>query len=246
MKQNIIFDLDDTLSHCNKYFEEITEKFIQQVLSWFAPYGVSSEQISKCQSEIDLKYANLFGLTSKHFVKSFVETYEHFSAITQRSTNYSEVEFLKALALSVYEQQFEPYPYMLEVLSELKEQGHRLILHTGGEKGIQSKKIEQLQLRQFFGDDIFIFQHKNAEALQTVINTLQLDKCMTWMVGNSLRTDIKPALQVGINTIYIPAANEWSYNVVQVDIPYTSRFIKAQELRDVVQAISANIDTRSA
>lgn len=119
------------------------------------------------------------------------------------------------LGLSVYEHPVEPYPGMVETLNLLRSQGHELLLYTGGETAIQQRKIEQMKLAEFFEDRIYIRQHKNAEALEEILRSRFFDRTSTWMIGNSLRTDVMPALSAGINAVYIKIPNEWLYNIVE-------------------------------
>ncbi|WP_166244615.1 HAD family hydrolase [Paenibacillus turpanensis] len=231
--QTILFDLDDTLSHCNKYFDQVSEQFSATMNDWFGSYSVSPDEIKDKQVEIDLTYVKQFGLTSEHFKRSFVETYYYFCEQTGKKAEPEDASYLTNLAMSVYDQQYEPYPHTYEILQSLKEAGHQLHLHTGGEEHIQKKKISQLELAAYFGNRIFISKHKNTDALRGILDTLQCDKKTTWMVGNSLRTDILPALELGINAIHIPAENEWEYNNIRIDIQHEGIYETVPSLLDV-------------
>lgn len=236
-KLNILFDLDDTLSHCNKYFDMVLDEYLHTMVDWFQTYGVTREQISNKQTAIDLEYVDQFGLTSEHFIRSFVETYEFFSQQTGREKKTLEIVELTKLALSVYEQEFEPYPHTYDTLERLKKEGHTLLLHTGGEEKIQKKKITQLHLATYFENRVFISKHKNTQALRVIVENMKFDRNKTWMIGNSLRTDIAPALELGINAIYIPAQNDWHYNMVDIAEPSTSAFLTLASLADVPDAL---------
>lgn len=236
-KLNILFDLDDTLSHCNKYFDMVLNEYLDTIVNWFKEYNLSREAISKKQTEIDLGYVNQFGLTSEHFIRSFVETYEFFCQETGREKKTLEIVALTKLALSVYEQEFEPYPHTYDTLEKLKREGHNLFLHTGGEEKIQKKKITQLQLATYFENRVFISKHKDTQALRNIVEQMNFDIEKTWMIGNSLRTDIAPALEIGINAIYIPAQNDWHYNIVEVKQPSKSAYLKLNSLAEVPEAI---------
>lgn len=145
------------------------------------------------------------------------------------------------LGMSVYEQNIEPYPGMVETLDILERQGHELNLYTGGEKAIQERKIEQMKLASYFHDRIYIRQHKNEEALEQILTSRHFDREHTWMIGNSLRTDIIPALTAGINTIYIKLPNEWSYNVVELKNEPTTAMYTVSSLEEVPSIIAESI-----
>lgn len=245
-KLNIIFDLDDTLSHCNKYFEMVVNQFLEIMGDWFGEYGLTREAISQKQTEIDLGYVHQFGLTSEHFVRSIVETYEFFCHDTGKEKKTSEIVALTKLALSVYEQEYEPYPHTYDTLELLKQEGHHLFLHTGGDEQIQKRKITQLQLAAYFENRVFISRHKDTQALRNIVETMNFDLHKTWMIGNSLRTDIAPALEVGINAIYIPAQYEWQYNVIEVKHQSESAFLTLSSLAEVPEAIQKYYLQKSA
>lgn len=239
-RQNIIFNLDDTLSECNKYFNQVIEQFAQQMLEWFP--NESIDEIKKEQINYDLKYVDKGGLTVDHLPQSFSSTYQHFCEKTGIAIDEMKKEQLTKLGLSVFDIPVEPLPYMYETLEQLKYGGHQLFLHTGGEEKNQRRKITQLQLAAFFDNRIFISLHKDVKALEKILSKMNFDKSVTWMVGNSLRTDIIPGLEQGINVIYIPAPNEWHYNVVEVNVEPKGAFITLQSLNEVPEAINKYVN----
>lgn len=105
---------------------------------------------------------------------------------------------------------------MVETLDALKHDGHDLYLYTGGDDTIQQRKIEQMKLDIYFDDRIFIRQHKNIESLENILMSYPFERQRTWMIGNSLRTDVLPALTAGINSIYLKQQNEWLYNLIEL------------------------------
>lgn len=244
--QNVLIDLDDTLAHCNKYFDIVIDQFADQIETWFASFKISQAEVKQKQLEIDLASVQTFGFTIEHFPQSFVDTYEHFSAVAGRGTSMREMDFLRKLGSSVYEQKVEPYPHMLETLQALQVDGHRLYLYTGGDLKVQTNKVEQLNLRQFFDDRIFIRQHKTLETLEEILKEHRFERRETWMIGNSLRTDVIPAMETGINAIYIPAEREWEYNIMQITSKPTAAFLTLQSLEEVPEAIRSTVRNAQA
>jgi putative hydrolase of the HAD superfamily len=141
------------------------------------------------------------------------------------------------LGFKVFEIPVEPIPSMSETLQRLKDEGHELYLHTGGDEANQQRKIIQLELATFFEHRIFISEHKDTTALSDILKTINADPKITWMVGNSLRTDIVPALEMNIHAIYIPAETEWQYNVVEVDVQHSSAYLSVNSLQEVPDVI---------
>ncbi|CAM3785654.1 HAD family hydrolase [Marinicrinis lubricantis] len=217
MKQHLFFDLDDTLVHCTKYFNHTLEHFAVEMAEWFKEENISPEEIKEKQVELDLIGVQKHGFLKERFPQSLAETYQHFCSRTDRPILNEHVQHLMNLGMQVYEQNYEPYPNMEETLNELMRDGHRLYLYTGGVPEVQNIKIEQLELRRFFEDRIFIVQHKNLSALETILQQQRLDKQHVWMIGNSARTDILPALKAGLHAIHVKREEEWEYNVVDIN-----------------------------
>lgn len=240
-QQTILFDLDDTLIHCNKYFDAVLDQFADQLSTWFAANRLQAEEIKKKQLEIDIAGVNLHGFTIDHFPASLVETYAYFSNLYGRSRSKDEEEELLRLGHSVYELEVEPYPGMVETLEQLREAGHNLHLYTGGVTAHQHKKIKSVKLERYFGDRIFVRQHKTADALESIVQEQGFDRRNTWMIGNSIRTDVMPALKAGLNCIYIPAIQEWQYNIVDITEKPKGAFLKLNSLHEVPDALSQSI-----
>lgn len=227
--QQIIFDMDDTLIHCNKYFDLILGDYFEWMTEWFQQYGVTTEEVRTKQMEIDVAGVNKFGFASANFPQSLIDTYHYFARTHGRDSSSKEEELLLQLGLSVYDQEIEAYPGMVETLEQLREVGHCLHLYTGGETRIQKRKIEQMKLTEYFEDRIYIRQHKNITALEGILKDGTFSRSDTWMIGNSLRTDVVPALTAGINSIYIKQQREWQYNLVELK----------QEPHNVLYTVSA-------
>ncbi|KFN08782.1 HAD hydrolase-like protein [Paenibacillus macerans] len=240
-RQHLIFDLDDTLIHCNKYFDLILEQFAELLVDWFKGNPVTAAEIRDKQTEIDVAGVHQIGFSSSHFPESLVETYRYFCRIYGRKALPEEEQRLMKLGLSVYEHPVEPYPGMVETLNLLRSQGHELLLYTGGETAIQQRKIEQMKLAEFFEDRIYIRQHKNAEALEEILRSRFFDRTSTWMIGNSLRTDVMPALSAGINAVYIKIPNEWLYNIVELQQESNSNMHTVSSLEEVPRIIFDHI-----
>lgn len=238
-KQTILFNLDDTLVYCNRYFNRVIGAFHDQMTSWFD--SISKEEIKKKQLEIDLNSIDKYGLTSRRFPESFVGTYQYFCSITGKKANTLEIDFLRELGSQVFKIPVEPVPLMNETLQELKAAGHELYLHTGGDEENQWRKISQLELTTYFEHRIFISEYKDVTALADILKTIHADRKSTWMVGNSLKTDIKPALEMKINAIFIPAESEWEFDAVTFKVEPKRAFFTLESLQEVPNTIHNHI-----
>ncbi|WP_138493498.1 HAD family hydrolase [Paenibacillus pinistramenti] len=244
LHQHIIFDLDDTLIYCNKYFEAVLDEFTRLLQVMLGEDRLTAEEIRAKQIEIDVAGVQQVGFASHHFPHSLVETYRYFASLLGHPSSQMEEARISKLGLSVYEQLVEPYPGMIETLDVLKAQGHDLYLYTGGETAIQQRKIDQMKLDVYFEDRIYIRQHKNVEALEEIISNHQFDRSRTWMIGNSLRTDIEPAIKAGINSIYIKQPDEWVYNIIELKPAKNTTMYTVSSLVEVADVIAENITSK--
>lgn len=244
MRQTLFFDLDDTLVYCNKYFHLVLEQFADFMTTWFGPLGVNRGDILQKHTEIDIAGVQAVGFLGEHFPKSFVDTYRFFRDLTGRPASNQEESRMWELGNSVYEQEVEPYPHMEETLNLLSREGHELHLYTGGEERIQHNKIDRLKLRRFFGNRIYVRQHKNAEALDQILSGGGFDRSATWMIGNSLRTDVLPALQCGIHSVYMKREGEWSYNMIPIETEPPGAFLTLHSLAEVPSSIRKFVELR--
>ncbi|NDI35361.1 HAD family hydrolase [Chengkuizengella sediminis] len=244
MNQSVLFDLDDTLIHCNKYYKEVLDTFIKLLNEWFSEHGITNQQIKAKQLEIDIHLVETHGFSAEHFPLSLVKTYEFFSKLTLRKLDETRMGLLKELGETVYSQDVEAYPNMYETLEKLRKSGHHLHLYTGGEDAIQYKKINHLGLEDFFADRIYITKHKTVHALKEIVDKQQFSVNETWMIGNSLRTDVKPSLQIGLNTIHIPCETEWKYNIVELNIKPKNIFYTLDSLDEVPDSIDQGIKNK--
>lgn len=243
--QTILFDLDDTLLYCNKFFDLVMDQFADQMEMWFHGYHLSIAEVKKKQAELDLQQVLVSGFSPSHFPQSFVDTYDYYCDLLGRPRQESEVRALIELGDSVYGHDIEPYAHMEETLLELQAAGHELHLYTGGDPAIQMRKVTEAGLARFFGDRIYVTRHKTTEYLDGLLRANRFDRSSTWMIGNSLRTDIMPALENGIHAIFMPAQQEWSFNQVEVTAVPAGAYLTLSSLKEIPEAIKNYVESVS-
>ncbi|WP_019241216.1 MULTISPECIES: HAD family hydrolase [Bacillus] len=234
-KQTLLFDLDDTLSHCNKYFIESKNEFVANMLNWFD--NITEEEIRIKQMEIDIQSINQYGLRSSRYPESLVSTYKFFCMKYNQKMDHEKMIKLRKIGFSVFDIPVQPYPEMYNVLNTLKDDGHELCLYTGGDVKTQMKKVAHLELESYFQDRVYIFEHKNTYSLKQILNSHNLNRSVTWMIGNSLKTDIRPALEVGIHAVHIPVKEDWSYNVTNLEKSQADKLLTIDSLVQLPKVI---------
>jgi len=200
-RETILIDADDTLWENNVYFEQTIAEF----LTLLEPFGYPREYARHILNETERRNIRQHGYGARSFGRSLEETYRKLAGHqAQESTVeniHQRVEELERTPPNVLEG-------VLETLDYLSER-HRLILFTKGEAAEQAAKVERSGLQIHF-DAIEIVPEKNADVYRELVNRHHVVKSHGWMVGNSPRSDINPALEAGLNAVFIPHHATWA------------------------------------
>ncbi|MCA9835006.1 MAG: HAD family hydrolase [Thermomicrobiales bacterium] len=193
--QTLIFDADDTLWECNKYFEDAIHEFID----FLHHEHLSPEEV---RLVID-KFERVNGYGAQAFAQSLVETYRELAT----ENDPGDEERVRALGLRILDTNMETIPGVEETLRALLPR-HQLLLCTKGDEEEQILKIRRSPLADYFEYHIVV-EDKTVETYQEIVESFALDAKTSWMIGNSLKSDIYPALEAGINAIYVPNPHTW-------------------------------------
>ncbi len=201
MRRNtLLIDADDTLWENNVFFEKLIEDFISMV----EPCGYSRTYIRHILNETERKNIRQYGYGVRSFGRSLEETY------MKLADQMAKREILAQVHTRCVELERTP-PKILdgvpETLAYLTTR-HRLILFTKGEPAEQAAKVERSGLQGFF-EAIEIVAEKDTKTYGLLVNKHKIVKTYGWMIGNSPRSDINPAMQTGLNAVYIPHVNTW-------------------------------------
>lgn len=219
--QTLIFDADDTLWECNKYFEQAIHRFID----FLHAEHLSREQIREVLDTFERK--NGYGAVA--FAKSLRETYRELAT----ANDPGDEAIVERLGLSILDEHMETIEGVAETLVLLKPH-HTLYLFTKGDHEEQQLKISRSPLAGEFADHI-IEPDKTPETYRDIVSKYGLNPIETWMIGNSLRSDIKPALVAGINAVYIPNPHTWhmEHTDVEHDPSWPGTWLKLETFTDL-------------
>jgi putative hydrolase of the HAD superfamily len=201
MKTTLIIDADDTLWENNVHFESATEGFLGLV----EERGGSREAARVLLPRIEHRNIPIHGYGSRGFAISLMETLEE---ITGQPTTSEDRERILAFGEGVRQMPIQYLPGVVDTLTVLKEE-HRLILFTKGDREEQRDKVERSGALVYF-HHVEITGEKRPDDYRRLVFSHGLDRDESWMVGNSPRSDINPALEVGLGAVYIPHPNTWS------------------------------------
>jgi putative hydrolase of the HAD superfamily len=212
--QTLLLDADDTLWENNIYFERAIASFITYLDHRVHTVAEVREHLNVCERATIAAHG--YGLQS--FKLSLVHCFEKFSDQPPSPEQHSRiVSFAEAISST----EIELLPAVESTLCELHKR-HRLILVTKGNTAEQTDKLERSGLRLFLSA-VEVLAEKNAIAYRDVVLRYDLDPSSTWMIGNSPKSDINPALEAGLNAVFIPHAHTWVLEHEVVDQPSSNR-----------------------
>jgi putative hydrolase of the HAD superfamily len=206
--QTLLIDADDTLWENNIYFERAIAAFI----SWLDHHEYTRDEVRQILNEVERENTRLHGYGVASFRRALVTCFERLSAEPVTADRH---ERIVSFANCITEHEIELLPGVLETLPILAER-HRLILMTKGNPEEQSHKLARSGLGEYFSA-VEIPHEKNPEAYHSVCARYSLSCDTTWMIGNSPRSDINPALAAGLHAVYIHHPNTWVLEHESID-----------------------------
>ena len=201
----IAFDADDTLWDCQSHFEEVE----QHLYSLIAPY-CENPKLELFNTESG-NMADL-GYGCKAFTISILETAMH---VAGNDLSISTLSELLKHCKQLLHLPATPLPEVEETLIELRERcDYKLVVFTKGELQDQENKLKRSGLLKYF-DDVEITSDKTQAEFLALCEHQQIHPSDLLMVGNSLKSDIAPALAIGASAIYIPFHVTWQLEHVE-------------------------------
>lgn len=207
-RNTLLIDADDTLWENNIFFEKTIDHFITQL----EHLGYTREYIRHILNETERRNIRQHGYGVRSFRRSLEETYMKLAGNSARREMVKEIERLAAELEATPPHILDGVPETLAYLAK----HHRLILLTKGEPAEQAAKVERSGLQPYF-DAIEIVLEKSSEVYDRMIEQFKIVKSHGWMVGNSPRSDINPALQSGLNAVFIPHSSTWELEKAEVE-----------------------------
>jgi putative hydrolase of the HAD superfamily len=198
--QTLLIDADDTLWENNIYFERAIAKFI----SYLDHKEHSREQVRLILNDVERENIVTHGYGLHSFAHALVGTFERLSVDPVTPEMHEKIH---SFAHEIAEHPVEIIKGVPETLEYLAKK-HHLILMTKGNITEQSGKIERSGLKDFFAA-VEIVAEKNVPSYKGVIQKYGLSTETSWMVGNSPKSDINPAIGAGMNAVFVPHDNTW-------------------------------------
>lgn len=166
---------------------------------------MTPEQIRSVLDEIEIANIKIHGYGSRNFARNLADCYHR---LAEKDIADADLEEVKGYAYAILERPIELLPGVLETITELSSR-HDLTLFTKGDPEEQKLKVDRSGLEGHFGH-IAIVKEKNEKAYRGLVSDLVCDSEQTWMIGNSPKSDINPALAAGLNAVFVPHPRTWS------------------------------------
>jgi putative hydrolase of the HAD superfamily len=199
-RQHLIVDADDTLWENNVYFERAFDRFVEFLdHSTLAP-----GQVRDVLDDIERVNSKAHGYGSANFGRNLRECYER---LAERALAPDDLQTVMRFAEEILEQPMEVIDGVPETLAYLADR-HELTLFTKGHPEEQKLKIDRSGLGGYFAATQIV-REKDAGAYRLLVVELGMAPDRSWMIGNSPRSDINPALEAGLNAVFVPHARTW-------------------------------------
>jgi len=222
------FDADDTLWVNETYYNETEDEFCRLL----SEYRESSADISAELFKTECANMGLYGYGIKAFTLSLIETALR---VSDRKVPQSSIEQIIRLGKNQLSKPLELLDSVENVLHELSQQ-FRLIVATKGDLLDQERKLHDSGLEKYFHHIEILSDKKESDYLK-LLGHLDIKPGQFVMVGNSLRSDIIPVLNIGGSAVYVPFHTTWEHEQADENSISSPRFKKIQKLSQVAGAI---------
>ena len=194
------FDADDTLWQ-NEQFFRLTERSFTELL---ADHG-DSHHVSSRLLEAERRNLKTYGFGIKGFTLSMIETALE---VTDGTVPQATIGKILALGHAMAEHPIETLPHVHETLEALAGQ-YRIILITKGDLFDQERKLAQSGLGDYF-DAVEIVSNKDRAIYDRIFSRHADGPDRAMMIGNSLKSDVIPALESGAWGVHVPHDLTWA------------------------------------
>ena len=200
----IAFDADDTLWVNETYFRDVEHKFAQ-LLSAYETENTIDQELFK----MEMKNLPIYGYGIKGFVLSMIE-----SAIELSNGKISNKVLTEIIDLGkdMIEKPVELLDGITDVLEALH-QKYRLLVLTKGDLLDQERKLEKSGLSKYF-HHVEVMSDKKEKNYQDLLDHLEINVSEFLMIGNSLRSDVLPIINIGGKAIHVPFHTTWQHETV--------------------------------
>lgn len=219
----IAFDADDTLWVNEPYFREAEDQFCALMQDYLPMHSTAAELF-----KIEIQNLSLYGYGIKGFMLSMIET---IATVTENTASMAMVNKAIELGKELLNKPVELLDGVEEVLQNLKDE-YRLVVATKGDLLDQERKLQKSGLEKYF-HHIEIMSDKKEKDYLKLLKHLDCQPSDFLMIGNSLKSDILPVLQLGGYAVHVPYHITWEHEKVENMVEHDN-FTSAETITDVL------------
>ena len=224
-RQHLIFDADDTLWENNIYFERAFDEFCQ----YLGHSSLTPDEIRAILDEIEIHNNCIHGYGALNFGRNLSQCYLR---LAERAVEEHDLARVTAMAHQILEQEVDLMPGVAETLPFLAER-HELTMFTKGHPEEQNRKIDLSGLRPLFSH-CEVVKEKNRDAYLRLAEVRGFDHQHTWMIGNSPKSDINPALAAGLRAVFVPHERTWTLEREEIQ-DTAGRLVVVERFSDLLE-----------
>lgn len=225
----IAFDADDTLWHNENLFEENHRKYCE-LLSEFH----DAKTVEQTLFKNEMLNLELYGYGVKSFMLSSIETA---ISMTDGAISAEELRRIIQFGKDMLRHPVELLPHVSETVRKLAE-SYRLILITKGDLRDQERKIAQSGLAHCF-EHAEVVSEKNAETYDRLFRLHNIDPSQLLMVGNSIKSDILPIIDLGGYGAHIPYHLTWEHERATPPPSGESKFYELESIKQLPDLVAS-------
>jgi putative hydrolase of the HAD superfamily len=232
-KWTILLDLDDTLIANTHMYHTPSLRCCLLISAALGEKSVHPLELLKTQLEIDIAMVKTHGYGVDRFPRSWVKTYEAVARKSGVAVDRKVSASIMKAASAFTHGPFQPFAGVKEALMDLQRDGHTLHLVTAGDKRLQERKVRSSGLAALF-DSVNV---TGVDKKAVMAKIARESKGPVMMVGDSTRSDIKPAIELGIVAVHVPS-NTWAFAQAEVDPRRYRTITSVRELPALVAKLS--------
>jgi putative hydrolase of the HAD superfamily len=222
----IAFDADDTLWD-NEIFYQETEKKFHELLEPHLPADQAAGELLRTE----IKNIERYGYGIKAFMLSMIETAIR---VTDKTISAEVIEKILLFGHELLEKPIQKLEGVEEVLAVLQKR-YRLVVATKGDLLDQERKLRKSGLEHYFHHTEIMSEKREAD-YRKLIRHLDIDPGEFMMIGNSIKSDILPVLNIGGHGRHIPYHITWSHEVVEEKVEH-SNFKQLSHIREILDHV---------
>jgi putative hydrolase of the HAD superfamily len=226
----IAFDGDDTLWHNERSFVHGRDRF--RAILAEAGFSLAEDTIESTVNHIEVENLPFFGYGISSFALSLIEAAV---SLTNGQIAGRHIDAIVAVAKTMITSEVELFPGVKPTLAALSRR-YPLVLITKGDLLHQRSKLARSGLERYFRY-VEVVSHKTPEVYAAILERLGVKAERFLMVGNSLKSDILPVVQIGARAVHIPAALTWSHEHADPTPTARQRFHERRSMRQLARFI---------